>query len=214
MHSFVLVHQITSYSKRSRFSTLVSNFETLSSLIVFRRLSKCSFYWMIISLVPMLDSMLSKTKPEELEKIPGAKISRNKIGLPRAMVAVGVVLLIVSIPIGYQAGVQKINGYFAIDSVNYLSYDASGYVNEMNVEITYHGNIVNIPHVYFRIFSNQPIINGNMYIWLTSSNVSFKPGITYNVTIEPQYQAYSINPVVGLMIVAYYGDTQGSYYIS
>lgn len=189
-------------------------FPILIFLFNYRLFSQYLFYWMIISLVPMLDSMASMPTSKNVAEIHKTKPRRNKIGLPRMVVAVGILILVVSIPIEYHEGVQKSNGYFAIDSVTYKSFNSSGDVNGMNVEITYHGDIVNIPHVYFRIFPNGEIINGNMYLWLTTGKVSLKPGVAFNVTINPQYPIYSVNPAVGSMIVAYYGDIQGSDYLA
>ena len=129
------------------------------------------------------------------------------------MAGVIVVILVASIPIGYHEGVQRSNGYFAVESVTYLSYNASGYVDGMNVEIVYHGSLSNLTNVYFRIFPNQALINGNMYLWLTSGNVYLKPGVVRNITISPQYPGYSINPAVASVLVAYYGNIQGSHYL-
>ena len=188
-------------------------FPILIFLFNYRLFPQYLFYWMIISLLPMLDSMASKVSPAKVTATYTSKPRWNKINPSKAMAGIIVGIIVLSIPIGYHEGVQKSNGYFAIESVTYQSYNATGYVDGMNVEIVYHGSINNLTNMYFRIFPNQDLINGNMYLWLTSGNVYLKPGIARNITISPQYPGYSINPAVASVIVAYYGNIQGSHYL-
>ena len=83
----------------------------------------------------------------------------------------------------------------------------------MNVEIVYHGSVTDLSNVYFRVFPNGDIINGNMYLWLDNGSVALMPDVAQNVTINPQYPHYSINPAISSMVVAYYGAIQRSYYL-
>ena len=189
-------------------------FPILIFLFNYRLFPQYLFYWMLISLLPMLDSMASKVSPAKVTATSTPKPRWTKINPSKAMAGIIVVILVSSIPIGYHEGVQRSNGYFAVESVTYLSYNASGYVDGMNVEIVYHGSLSNLTNVYFRIFPNQALINGNMYLWLTSGNVYLKPGVVRNITISPQYPGYSINPAVASVLVAYYGNIQGSHYLS
>ena len=188
-------------------------FPILIFLFNYRLFPQYLFYWMIISIIPMLDSMASKTSSTEKTAIPTAKIMWNELKPSRAMVAVLVVLLVTSIPIGYHEAMQKNPGYFTIESINFESYNASGYVNGMNVEIVYHGSVTDLSNVYFRVFPNGDIINGNVYLWLDNGSVTLMPGVAQNVTINPQYPLYSINPAISSMVVAYFGEIQGSYYL-
>ena len=188
-------------------------FPILIFLFNYRLFPQYLFYWMIISLIPMLDSMAPKTLSTEKTAIPTAKIKWNELKLSRAMVAIFVVILVANIPIGYHEAMQKNPGYFTIESINFESYNASGYVNSMNVEIAYHGSVTDLSNVYFRVFPNGDIINGNMYLWVNNGSVVLTPDVVRNVTINPQYPYYSIDPAISSMVVAYYGDIQGSYYL-
>ena len=80
--------------------------------------------------------------------------------------------------------------------------------------MSYYGGSSNLSHVYFRIFQDTAVVNGNMFFWISTNNTLLVPGETYNLTIVPQYQSYSLNPSVGSMLVAYYGNVQGSYYLN
>ena len=188
-------------------------FPILIFLFNYRLFPQYLFYWMIISIVPMLDSMAPKTSSTENTAIPIAKIKWNELKPSRAMIAILVVILVASIPIGYHEAMQKNPGYFTIESINFESYNASGYVNGMNVEIVYHGSVTDLSNVYFRVFPNGDIINGNMYLWLDNGSLVLTPDVAQNVTINPQYPRYSINPAINSMVVAYYGEIQGSYYL-
>ena len=188
-------------------------FPILIFLFNYRLFPQYLFYWMIISLVPMLDSMASKTTTGKRAAISTTKIKWNELKPSRAMVAILVVILVGSIPIGYHEAMQKNPGYFTIESINFESYNASGYVNGMNVEIVYHGSVTDLSNVYFRVFPNGDIINGNVYLWLDNGSVTLMPGVAQNVTINPQYPLYSINPAISSMVVAYFGEIQGSYYL-
>ena len=114
---------------------------------------------------------------------------------------------------GFHEGVQKSPGHFTVDSVTPVSYNSSGYITQMDVEMSYVGGSSNLTHVYFRIFQDTAIVNGNMFLWLSANNTLLVPGDTYNLAVIPQYKNYSLNPAVGSMLVAYYGDVQGSYYL-
>ena len=186
-------------------------FPMLIFLFNYRLFAQYLYYWMIISIIPMLDYMESKSNGEKDSSYISSTKKFHNIKGRKIIAAAFIILLVASIPAGYHEGVQKNSGYFSIGSVTILSYNASGYISGMEVEITYHGSMATIPQVYFRIFQNQAIANGNMYTWLATGNVSLKPDISYNLTIEPQYQSYSINPAIGSLVVAYYGNILGSF---
>ncbi len=189
-------------------------FPMLIFLFNYRLFAQYLYYWLIISIIPMLDYMESKSKGEtDSSYISNTKKFQNIKGRKITAAAALIILLVVSIPIGYHEGVQNSSGYFTIDSVSFHSHNGSGYVTSMDVQITYHGNLQNISSVYFRVFPNHDIINGNMLLWIVVGHVSLKPGVATNLTISPQYSEYSINPAFGSMLVAYYGNIEGSHYI-
>ena len=188
-------------------------FPILIFLFNYRLFPQYLFYWMLISLLPMLDSMASKARSRKVTETPAPKAKWNKINLSKVMAGVVVIILMVSIPVGYHKAVQKNDGYFTIESVGFESYNTSGYVNGMNVEIVYHGCVSDLHKVYFRIFPNGNIINGNMYLWLDNGSVNLTPDVVRNLTIKPQYPYYSIDPTISSMVVAYYGNIQGSCYL-
>lgn len=188
-------------------------FPILVFLLNYRLFPQYMYYWLIISLLPMLD--LLHTRNGEVAEKETENVIRKHSYIESKKVIAGflVIVLVGSVVIGYHEGVQKNPGYFSITSVKYTSYNSSGYVKEMEVEISYHGPVQNLSHVNFRIIQDSPVVNGNMYLWLPSNNTIMKSGSTYNMTIYPQYNGYSLDPIESTMIVAYHGDIQGSYYI-
>ena len=52
-----------------------------------------------------------------------------------------------------------------------------------------------------------------MFQWVSEHNLSLEPGHSYSIAITPQYPDYAVNSSGGLMVVAYCGNAQGSYYV-
>ena len=188
-------------------------FPILIFLFNYRLFPQYLFYWMLISLLPMLDSMKPGASSVKVEKISIFDTLNIMPKLRRLAVLLVLLALVGSMAFGFHEGVQKSPGHFTVDSVTPVSYNSSGYITQMNVEISYYGGNSNLPHVYFRIFQDTAIVNGNMFLWLSANNTLLVPGDTYNLAVIPQYEKYSLNPAVGSMLVAYYGDVQGSYYL-
>ena len=170
------------------------------------------YYWMLISLLPMIDFMVSKKPNTSSVKSFHATYNHKfaKIG-SRILVSILALVIVGSVGFVYHEAVHDSPGTFNITSVNYADYNTTGFVDRMNITISYYGS-ENSTHVLFRVFPNGPIVNGNMYLWFSQGNISLNEGHTYSITIEPQYKDYSVNPQMGFMIVAYYGNVQGSYY--
>ena len=193
-------------------------FPIIIFLFDYRLFSQYLFYWMLLSLIPMLDSMEKGKLSPVYPKAEGATVSSNKYNfkLPKirdkALVAALAVLIVGSMALGYHEDAQNSHGTFKITSVSYASSNATGQVSQMNLTISYHGNGNRTP-VFFRVFPNGPIVNGNMLLWTTNNSNTLVEGQTYKITIFPQYPEYYVNPVRGFMVVAYYGIIQGSRYI-
>ena len=182
-------------------------------LFNFRLFPQYLFYWMLISILPMLNAMHSSGGKEQIEHPAGNRYAEKDRSITRIAVAILVAVILGSVALGYHEGIQKSPGAFAINSVQVSGYNATGYVNSMAVNISYQGSSVP-PTVFFRLFTDGPVINGNMYQWLPMGNTSLAGGQYHSMTIRPQYSQYSINGSSGFMVVAYYGNVQGSYYVS
>ena len=188
-------------------------FPIIIFLFNYRLFSQYLYYWMLLSLIPMLDSMEKREPLPTTHKTDTARIGRQLRSLcSRAVPVLLTVVLIGSLAVGYHEGVQKYPGQFEITSVKYDGYNGSGYVDAMVVTIAYLSD-GNSSQVLFRIFPEGAVINGNMLLWMPSNGTVLSPGVIYNITIFPQYAEYSVNPTAGFMLVAYYGNIQGSLYV-
>lgn len=183
-------------------------------LFNYRLFPQYLFYWILISLIPMLDNMVNNDRNgDHARKNDPSVVGKGMAKSTKIGLSFVVLIILSSAAIAYHDGVQNNPGSFDISSVSYNGYNSSGYVNSMNLVISYHGNM-NHTHVYFRVLENGPVVNGNMFLWITANNMSLEAGHTYNITITPQYQDYSVNPSSDFMLVAYYGNIQGSYYFN
>ena len=188
-------------------------FPIIIFLFNYRLFSQYLYYWMLLSLIPMLDSMeKGKSLPAAQKAVNETHTRHSRALYSRAVPAILVVILIGSLAVGYHEGVQKSPGQFEISSVKYAGYNGSGYVDSMVVTIAYHGGN-NQSQVLFRIFPEGAVVNGNMLLWMPGNGTMLSPGLTYNITIFPQHEEYSVNPASGFMLVAYYGNIQGSYFV-
>lgn len=188
-------------------------FPVLLFLLNQRLFPQYIYYWMILSLLPMLDNMYvwrNKTTGTPTSIHVNNYLARRK--LTKTVMATCVVIILCSSAFGYHEGVQINHGEFVINSVTFEHHNATGYIDSMNVDISYYG-VTNHTQVFFRIFSNGPIVNGNMFQWDTVGKVILMKGQEYEINIKPQFPKYSINPSMGFMIVAYSGQIQGSYYV-
>ena len=188
-------------------------FPILIFLFNYRLFSQYLFYWTIISLVPMLDCMSQEDVPHNALSGSGHQSGHfRKTRYSRITVALMIAAIIGSAGLGYHESVQNSQVNFTINSVAFTGYNSSGYVDRMNVTMEFHGMSNQTP-VFFRVFTDEAIINGNMFLWSTVTNISLTPGQIYNITIMPQYPEYAVNASVGMTVVAYYGSMQGSYHL-
>ncbi len=187
-------------------------FPVIVFIFNYRLFPQYLYYWLILSIIPMLD-LMNIGESSEKKPLMNNKAQRNghEISHWKAISAVLIAIILASVALGYHEGVQKNPGNLVVNSVGIRGYNSSGYADNMNINITYHGNMGQIP-VYFRVFSEGAIVNGNMFQWVDQSNMLLQSGHTYNLTITPQYQDYSVNASSGFMVVAYYNNIQGSYY--
>lgn len=169
---------------------------------------------MLLSLLPMIDLMVIEKSHESVKKPVHDTYDQKFLKIrSKVLISVLVIVIVGSLTVGYHEGVQKSPGSFQIYSVNFSAYNSTGYVDQMKVSISFHG-VENSTQVFFRVFPNGAITNGNMLLWLTDNNSVLVEGTTYTITIHPQYLEYSVNPERGFMIVAYFGDMEGSYFIN
>ena len=143
-------------------------FPILIFLFNYRLFPQYLFYWMLISLLPMLDSMHFKEEmgtPDNIER--KSHEATKEIRFTKLAVSLLVVIMLGSTAFGYHESIQNNPGKFEINSVNIDSLNSTGYISGMSVNISYYGNS-GLTQVYFRIFTNTPIVNGNMLNWITS----------------------------------------------
>ena len=188
-------------------------FPILIFLFNYRLFPQYLYYWMIISILPMLDKMQNNKKPLEKKTETIFNEVKNRKGKRKAILALIVSFLLASVALAYHEGIQKNPGSFTISDVSITGLNSTGFVNRMNITLSFHGES-NLTHIYFRIFNDGPFINGNMFKWVEQGSVLLESGYQYTLTIVPQYQAYSVNPKEGFMVVAYYGNIQGSHYVN
>ena len=210
----VLIFSLTAYVlkyRQMKYGLFI--FPIIIFLFNYRLFSQYLFYWMLISILPMLDAMHSSVGKEQIEHYGRNRYAVKGRNKTRIAVAILVATILGSVALGYHEGIQKSPGAFAINSVHVSGYNATGYVDSLAVNISYQGSSAP-PTVFFRLFTNGPVINGNMYQWLPVGNTSLDGGQYHSMTIRPQYPQYSVNGSLGFIVVAYYGNVQGSYYVS
>lgn len=179
------------------------------------------FYWMIISLLPMVDLLVEqKNTLREASASSIEKVSQPRnfmMTRKRARKVVAVLLFVIlagTVGAGYYVNAHDNPGSFSISSVSYTGFNSTGYVDSMNVNLSYSGNGADSTPVYFRIVLPIPVVNVNMLLWKATSNVTFHAGYPQNVTIVPEFSSYALPVNTSYMMIAYYGSIQGSYYLA
>lgn len=215
MIDFLLVSFIIYVSRYKELKYALFAFPILIFVLNYRLFPQYLYYWMIISILPLLDFMHMQKEGKREEPVT-IEIKHHRITVGRnrtkTVFAVIVTFLLASVALAYHEELQRSPGTFVIDSVSISGFNSTGFVNHMNVILSYYGK-TNQTQLYFRIFVNGAIINGNMFLWLTKSNFLMENGHTYNLTISPQYSDYSVSPKSSFMLVAYFGNIQGSYFV-
>ena len=118
-------------------------------LFNYRLFPQYLYYWILISLLPMLDTMKPEITSDEAFKAPHFK-ANNFAPKLRGLAVLFVTLAIIgSLAFGIHEGVQNSPGHFTVNSAIPASYNSSGYINKIYVEISYQGSSDNLSHVYF-----------------------------------------------------------------
>lgn len=170
------------------------------------------FYWMILSLLPLLDLIIvrennANISHESTIKKPNGGTSR----VNKSILAILLTILLVSVAVGYHEGVQENPGHFTISSIQVKGYNSTGYIDTIGVNIDYNGPYENGTPVFFRIILPTAVDNVNMFMWVTAHNVTLYPGINESINIVPEYTVYAIPANTDFRLIAYYGSIQGTY---
>ena len=164
------------------------------------------YYWMMVSLLPMIDTFQKKSSiRESVKKVVNKDNSILRKRNAKLFLLLFIVFIISNTAFVYNENTQYNYSDFTISSIYLKNINTNGLVNEIVINISYHGN-ENQTNVFFRIFPNSPIINDNMLLWTLDKNITLRDGITYNLAIYPEYSLYSVNASKSFVIVAYYDN--------
>ena len=186
-------------------------FPILIFLFNYRLFIQYVCYWMILSLLPMLDAIHEKESVlpnlTENHKLPSLSASKaNKL------LAILLVLILGSATgMIYHAGVQDSPGSFTVNSVHVTGYNATGFVDSMQVNITFNGGTVSNTPVLFRFILPEPIGNANMYLWQPANNITLTSGVATVLSIIPIYSIDQMPSNSSYQMIAYYDGIQGSF---
>ncbi len=180
----------------------------------YRYFEQYSFYWLILSLLPLAD-FVNKRADKQVSiqrKRTALHLQINIKNLKKLAIIVIVVLISGTLVVHFAP--QKKPSYFQINSVTLKNVNSSGYVNSMTVNIWYEGETDTTTHVLFRIITPGRIANANMFIWEPSNNTAIQSGQDYVLTIHPIYSEYAFKNTGTFRLVAYFGAIQGVYVYS
>ena len=185
-------------------------FPIIIFLFNYRLFVQYILYWLILALLPFMDllhekEMELKEKHEKIKRPHYTGIKSRK-----AVAAILIIVLIGSIAVGFNQGVVNNPGNFTINSVSVKGYNATGFVDDMSVNITYHGGTISNTGVLFRFVLPQPIGNANMYLWKPSANITMHSGQSATINIVPYYSIDPLPVGYNYRVIAYYGDIMGS----
>ncbi len=185
-------------------------FPIIIFLFNYRLFVQYILYWLVLSLLPFLD--LLHYKDMQILDISDKKKYPRNTGLKsrKGVAAILLVILICSIAVGFDQGVTNSPGHFTINSISVKGYNETGFVDEMSVNVTFHGGTHSSTGVLFRFVLPQPIGNANMYLWKPSSNITLHSGETESIFIVPYYSIDPLPAGFNYRVIAYYGDIMGS----
>ena len=170
-------------------------------------------YWMIISLLPLVDLITERRSNVQLRQSPAIKPTAPP-GANRNQKRIAVLLALIiglSISAGLYTGVHNNSGTFTINSVEITGYNSTGYVDSISVNITFNGNSITQTPVLFRIVISESIGNVNMLLWCPVGNITLQSGHAVSMTIAPEYAQYALPSNTPYRMIAYFGNIQGSY---
>lgn len=198
------------YYEKIKFAMFV--FPIIIFFFNYRFFIQYSFYWMILSILPLIDLINSNSKDgfSGLRKdMTRTASKKNAIMVKFSAVIIGVVILS-TIGAGYYV-TENNPGHFSINSLSFSGYNATGFVDSISVNMLYNGNIENGTQVLFRVVLPEPVINVNSLLWKPANNVTLYPGQNQTIEIVPAYPSFSLPSNTSFRMVAYYGSITGSY---
>ncbi len=170
-------------------------------------------YWLIISLLPAIDLIFYRrnhVKDQGTSKSRTIQISRNHRNL-RILAVFIIVVMAMGVAVGYHEGVSQNSGHFTINSVEFVKYNSTGFVEEAVVNLTFSGNNVNQTPVLFRFIIPGGIIYVNTCLWEPENGTTLQSGHPASVAIVPLHPLYSFQRSSPYRLVAYYNTIQGAY---
>ncbi|WMT44102.1 MAG: hypothetical protein RE469_07815 [Cuniculiplasma divulgatum] len=170
-------------------------------------------YWLLISILPAIDLIHYRhdhAKDQDNYKPPVPRNIGNHRNL-RLLITFLVVLMAMAVAVGYHEGVSQNPGHFEINSVKFLNYNSTGFVEEAVVNITFYGTSISQTPVLFRFIIPGEIVNVNTCLWKPEYNTTLQRGHPADVVIVPLYSVYSFPHTSPYRLVAYYNTMQGAY---
>lgn len=187
------------------------SFPIIIFLFNYRLFVQYVMYWLVISLLPLLDLLHSKKEFEKYEETSKDIRLTQRNQSTKAYIAIILAILIISVSIAIPYTTIKHEGRFEIDSISVDAYNSTGYINQISVNVTFQGKSFSNSPILFRFVLPEPITNVNMYLWSTVSNVTLQSGEMKTVAIVPLFSIDPIPQNTSFKLLAYYGGITGSY---
>ena len=99
-----------------------------------------------------------------------------------------------------------------MSNISISGYNSTGYIDSLNLTVEFPGTSQLSVPLYFRIIQSGPVLNGNGNLWINVKNMTLTPGIAYQIKIAPQFPGFALNSSRAFLVIAYYGELQGSFY--
>ena len=188
-------------------------FPILIFLFNYRLFIQYLAYWLFLSILPAIDLIHYRNNHAEdhYNHTSHVIISKADHRNVRIFATFLVVLIATAVVAGYHENVSQNPGHFEINSVEFLSYNSTGFVNEAAVNITFYGNTITQTPVLFRFIIPGGIVNVNTCLWAPMDNITLQSGHPAEVVIVPLYSVYSFPHNSSYRLVAYYNTVQGAY---
>lgn len=190
---------------------LLFAFPIIIFLFNYRLFSQYLFYWLIISLLPLMDrnKFGEMTQPKDLKLQFKGKLSRKA----RILMAVAVGVLVISSATAFHYTLESSPGKFEINSLKIVNSNLTGYSSDIVINLSFNSNTLSSSHVLFRVITPGSVSNSNMYLWHPADqNITINANEMRTISVIPDYPEYSVNINQSFLIIAYFGEIQGSYY--
>ena len=170
-------------------------------------------YWLFLSILPAIDlihyrHIHASDQDDHISRVTRSKENHRNV---RLLVTFLVVLMATAVVVGYHENVSQNPGHFEINSVEFLNYNSTGFVDEAAVNITFYGNTITQTPVLFRFIIPGGIVNVNTCLWAPKDNITLQSGHPAEIVIVPLYSVYSFPHNSPYRLVAYYNTVQGAY---